>query len=30
MLDYDIIDISEVTDVNETHASKECGIYRYW
>ena len=30
MLDYDIIDISEVTDVNETNASKECGIYHYW
>ena len=30
MLEYDRIDISEVSDVNKTSASKECGTSHYW
>ena len=30
MLEYDRIDISEGIDINETSASKECDICRYW
>ena len=30
MLEYDRIDISEVTDINKANASKECSIYYYW
>ena len=30
MLEFDIIDISKVNDVNETSASKECDICHYW
>ena len=30
MLEYDRINISEGTDVNETSASKECDICHYW
>ena len=30
MLEYDRINISEVIDVNETNASKECDICHYW
>ena len=30
MLEYDRIDFSEGTDVNETNASEECDIYHYW
>ena len=30
MLEYDIVDISEGTDINKTNASKECDIYHYW
>ena len=30
MLEYDIIDISEGTDVNKTNWSKEYDIYHYW
>ena len=29
MLYYDKIDITEGSDVNETIASKECGIFHY-
>ena len=29
MLFFDIIDVSEVTDVNKTSASKECDICHY-
>ena len=30
MLEYDRIDFSEGTDVNETNASEECDICHYW
>ena len=30
MLNVDRIDVSEVTDVNETSTSKECDICHYW
>ena len=30
MLEFDIIDISKVNDVNETSASKECDTCHYW
>ena len=30
MLEYDRINISDVIDVNETNASKECDICCYW
>ena len=30
MLEYDRIDFSEETDVNETNASEECDICHYW
>ena len=30
MLEYDRIDISERIDVNQTNASNECDICRYW
>ena len=30
MLEHNIIDISEVTDINKTSASKECKICHYW
>ena len=30
MLEYDRINISEGTDINETSASKECDICHYW
>ena len=30
MLRYQKIDISEGTDVNQTHASKECEVCHYW
>ena len=30
MLEYDRIDISKGIDTNETNASKECDICRYW
>ena len=29
MLEYDRIDISEGTDINQTNASKECDICHY-
>ena len=30
MLEYEIIDISEGTDINKTNLSKECDICHYW
>ena len=30
MLYYDRIDVSEVIDVNNTTASKECDVCHYW
>ena len=30
MLEYDRIDISEVTNTNKTSKSKECNICHYW
>ena len=30
MLEYDIIDISEVIDINKTSKLKECKICHYW
>ena len=30
MLYYSRIDVSEVTDVNETNTSNECDINHYW
>ena len=30
MLEYDRIDISEEININNTNASKECKICRYW
>ena len=30
MLHYERMDIFEKIDINETRASKECGIYHYW
>ena len=30
MLCFDRIDVSEITDVNETSKPKECGISHYW
>ena len=30
MLHYERIDIFEKIDINETKASKECGICGYW
>ena len=30
MLEYDTIDSSEGSDINETKASKDCDICHYW
>ena len=30
MLHYDRIDVSEVSDINKTSASKECDVWHYW
>ena len=30
MLEYDKIDISEVTDINKANESKECMLCHYW
>ena len=30
ILYFDRTDVSEGTDVNETNASKECDVFRYW
>ena len=30
MLYYDIIEVSEGTDINKTSESKECDICHYW